>query len=348
MKPPIQELGAFALLIGDRKDEQIRRDRELDMTERKPLLDYDKQIKKLKNMGVSFNIINEVKAKEILCMNTYFFKLAYYRKNFYKYEDGYRIEFAYLSDLANTDMRFRYTLLHMTLDIEHAIKCLVMRLITENEEEDGYSVINDFLSIDRSKYKEIDNTNQPLTLEEIKTENKNHLFKHLKKNNDYPSNIQKYIDDPPIWFCIEIMQLGQLTSFVEFYFNRVNDEELKLPSKLMRLMKNIRNRCAHNQAILINLDKDDNTRTPKELMSMTSKYKLPNRVYKIRTFIDILATFELHSLLCSDGIRKGRKPLILDMQQRYKQNFDYYCKTPHIQRFFKALDKIIDNYDIKL
>lgn len=43
-----------------------------------------------------------------------------------------------------------------------------------------------------------------------------------------------------------------------------------------------------------------------------------------------------------------RKPLILDMQQRYKQNFDYYCKTPHIQRFFKALDKIIDNYDIKL
>ncbi|MEJ7487757.1 Abi family protein [Staphylococcus pasteuri] len=318
------------------------------MTTRKPILDYTSQIKKLKRMGINFNIINEDKAKDILRDNTYLFKISYYRKNFYKYEDGYRIEFAYLSDLSNIDMRFRYTLLHMTLDIEHAIKCLVLKLVTEDENEDGYDIINDFLSIDRSRYQEIDSDHQPLTLEQIKAANKEQLFKHLKKQQEYPSKIQKYINDPPIWFCIEIMQLGQLTSFVEFYYERCKNDQLKIPSKLMKLMKNIRNKCAHNQAILINLGRNEETRAPRELMSMSSIYQLPNSMFKVRTFIDILATFELHNLLCSKGIKKGRKPAILELKSRYKLHFSYYKKAIDIQKFFSAMDKIIDSYSQKI
>lgn len=40
---------------------------------RKPKLNYEEQIKKLKSLGILFNEINENKAKEILKNNTYFF-----------------------------------------------------------------------------------------------------------------------------------------------------------------------------------------------------------------------------------------------------------------------------------
>lgn len=294
-------------------------------------------------MGIHFSIINDEKAKEILSCNTYLFKLAYYRKNFYKYEDGYRIEFAYLSDLANTDMRFRYTLLHMTLDIEHALKCLVMKLISEDKSEDGYTILDDFLCIDKSQYNSYDNQ-QPFSLEEIKQINKEHLFRHLKKNNKYPNEIQKYIDDPPIWFCIETMQLGQFTSFLEFYFNRSQNPQLKVPSKLMRLVKNVRNKCAHNQAILINLQADESIKAPKELMSWTSQLNLPKNMYRVKPFLDILATFEIHQRFCSKGIKEARKPSLEDVKNRYNRNFNYYNRAQNIQKFYKSMDKIIDNY----
>lgn len=40
---------------------------------RKPKLNYEEQIKKLKSLGILFNEINENKAKEILKNNIYFF-----------------------------------------------------------------------------------------------------------------------------------------------------------------------------------------------------------------------------------------------------------------------------------
>ncbi len=47
-------------------------------------------------------------------------------------------------------MKLRYTMLHLTLDIEHSLKCLVLKLITENNQEDGYKIIDEFLCIDKS------------------------------------------------------------------------------------------------------------------------------------------------------------------------------------------------------
>lgn len=90
------------------------------LAEIKPMLNFDEQIAKLKQMNIFFNIIDTEKANEILRKNNYFFKLAYFRKNFEKKNGGYFIEFAYLSDLATIDMKLRYTMLHLTLDIEHS------------------------------------------------------------------------------------------------------------------------------------------------------------------------------------------------------------------------------------
>ena len=39
----------------------------------------------------------------------------------------------------------RYTLLPMTLDIEHFAKVKLMREVTERADEDGYSIVADYL-----------------------------------------------------------------------------------------------------------------------------------------------------------------------------------------------------------
>lgn len=87
------------------------------LAEIKPMLNFDEQIAKLKQMNIFFNIIDTEKANEILRKNNYFFKLAYFRKNFEKKNGGYFIEFClfirfsnyrYEIKIHNVAFNFRY------------------------------------------------------------------------------------------------------------------------------------------------------------------------------------------------------------------------------------------------
>lgn len=83
-------------------------------------------------MNIFFNIIDIEKVNEIFRKNNYFFKLVYFWKNFEKKNGGYFIEFVYLLDLVIIDMKLRYIMLYLILDIEYSLKCLVLKLIIEN------------------------------------------------------------------------------------------------------------------------------------------------------------------------------------------------------------------------
>ena len=73
-----------------------------------------------------------------------------FRKNYDKHPGGenkgkyIRLEFAYLVDMSIIDMRLRYRIVEMALDIEHHTKLQLLRKIDEYD-EDGYQVAKEYI-----------------------------------------------------------------------------------------------------------------------------------------------------------------------------------------------------------
>lgn len=217
---------------------------------RKPKLNYEEQIKKLKSLGILFNEIKENEAKEILKNNTYFFKLSSFRKNIPKDSSGnYNFEFSALSDLATLDMRLRYMLLPMCLDIEHSLKTDILEKITNDDKEDGYQIMQDFINNHQGDLNKIFTT-------------------VIKRDNTVMPSFQKYYNDPPVWVCLELMPFGQFSAFVEFYSARTNDDELRKAGKFIKFTKNVRNKCAHSQPLMLNLIPRYKLKTERELKNL--------------------------------------------------------------------------------
>lgn len=66
------------------------------------------------------------------------------------------MDFAYLQELSTLDMYLREIVLNFTLDIEHFLKVHLLKNISDNKDEDGYAIVEEFLSIQKyqREYKE--------------------------------------------------------------------------------------------------------------------------------------------------------------------------------------------------
>ena len=114
---------------------------------RKPKLTVEEQIEHLKSKGVTFELCDEGEASRILSEQDHYFRLAAYRVLFPKRVGGKHdgeyagLDFGQLVDLAGIDQELRRFLLPLTLDVENAAKTKLVEKITDNRNEDGYSVL---------------------------------------------------------------------------------------------------------------------------------------------------------------------------------------------------------------
>lgn len=286
-------------------------------------------VKVLRDKGVSFNFISEDDAIKRLKENTYYFKMSVFRKNFRKDQNGKYIglDFASLNDLGILDMRFRIILLEASLDLEHALKTSILANITQDKNEDGYSIVRDFFETSFLNKNEI--------LSKI-SKRENYLFPVYKKHNETLS----------VWVLFELLTFGQFGEFLEFYYKRVtlNKSQYAVPAKLFRYAKNVRNAAAHNNPLIINLTRGPIVRVPDEIAQLRRRIGLKNSISNKQRMIDILSLFHLHSIFCSVGIKNNFLKELTVFSDRCLRDKNFYGKDSLPEEYFVALSKTLAYY----
>ncbi len=205
----------------------------------KPKLTINEQILYMKSKGITFNLYDEQFAKRFLEEHSYFFKLKAYSKCFQKYINAAHpkygqyvsLDFNQIVVLSEIDMKFRKSLLEMSLEIEHSLKVLMNKLISDDLTENGYSITQDFI------------LRNPRVTKKIQE-----ILSHCTSNSYVYDLVNKYQNDFASWNLVEILSFGDLVAFYEFYLKRKKLSSSY--SNMLRYVRFIRNASAHNNCML--------------------------------------------------------------------------------------------------
>ncbi len=302
----------------------------------KRMLTIDEQITHMKNKGITFKEVTEDEAKDFLSHNNYYMKLASYRANYPKHEEGKKkgkykkLDFAYLKELSTIDMHLRYFVVEMCLDIEHALKVRLMDKISSNPAEDGYEIVKKFLS----------------------KENNINILKGINshKSSDYCKGlIEKYYPYFPAWVFMEVISFGTLLYFVSFYEELYG--EAVVNNTLMNSVRDLRNACAHSNCLLNHLSQEiDSTKQPHSditnfLKGMDGISKQARRTHSRRLFtynmVTLLYVYDM--LMPTIPKQKRYDQLKHFMENRVVRNKPYFKSNEKIVNVYVFMKKVVDN-----
>lgn len=340
----------------------------------KPKLSYKQQIEHLKQKGIHFDKMSEKEALHYLQYHNYLFKLISYRKNYPKDVTNSRylhLDFATLVDLAVIDMYLRSLVLKMSLNIEHFSKVNLLKRITDDNSEDGYSIVKNYLD----------------TLSDSAL---NHINQELARNAKSPYCHQayfKYKNCYPIWVFIEIISFGSFISFYKYciehlttkdqdkYINIQNlcraqkiplsqSEQAKICRQKLKedtisksnfylflSIKRLRNAAAHNNCIISDLCnkseqvyKRADTRMVKSLHHLGfSELTITNKLSNERVAELISCLYAHKCVVTSPGVNKHLAIELHDFTKRLFQHHNYQ-ENNLIESTFHILSVIIDKW----
>lgn len=118
----------------------------------------------------------------------------------------------------------------MTLDIEHLAKVRLMREVTERADEDGYSIVADYLE----------------SLSERNLSIREKEMERLKRDRYSGGMARKYDEEKPVWVLIELLSFGGFINFYLFCTDRWKDRRMRSEHYLLRQAQAVRNACAHD------------------------------------------------------------------------------------------------------
>ncbi|AFR99439.1 hypothetical protein LBSG162_04570 [Lentilactobacillus buchneri subsp. silagei] len=283
-------------------------------------------IKHMKGKGIRFELVSEPDAIQMLATKNYYFKLTSYRKNFHQIDGKYEnLDFAYLTDLASIDMQLRRYLLGISLDIEHGIKTRIIDLITKDPEEDGYSVVKDFSTFNQRGYDQ--------------------TMKYLKRNDYLHDMYVKHRNHPSIWMFLEVATFGVLSRFVDFYYHRSRNKDVKLAHILLKYAKHIRNASAHNNAIMVNLfsaeEKVKHRNTT--VVMFATKMGIDASLVTDMKVNDLVSLYSLHRRFSSVGSQELTRKEGQKLLKRASKHANYYTHEPVLIKFYQLFSKLINS-----
>ena len=310
---------------------------------RKPWLTASEQVEHLKSKGVHFSLMEEDSAKTYLEKNSNYFRLHAYRLGFPKVDEGVRkgeyvnLDFKMLVDLSIVDMLLRYEMLPLTLDVEHFAKVRLLKRI-EAENEDGHSVVSDFIS----SYDKKDS--RGATSNSLKDE----ILRG--KASPYTSGlIDRYVDfSYPAWAFIEVISFGSFLYFYKFCAGRFGDRRMLDEFYLLQAVKSLRNACTHNNCILNSLCAGKPMHKPRYAV-MQELSTIPDIGYYQRKskmsndrIQQIVTTLYVHRNLASQGVLEHRASSLSAFTHRMNEHIDYYRGNLQVYSGFVFLTKVIE------
>lgn len=269
----------------------------------KPLLTVDQQIAHMKAKGIAFDLVSEQEAAAYLADRTYFFKLYAYRTLFERRVGGKRdgqyanLDFGHLKLLASLDRTLRYTLLPMTLDVEHFARTRLVREVTEREGEDGYSVVSDYLA-------SLNHDDRRRRMGEINSFLKDAYSGDLARKYGMP-------DSMPIWVYLELASFGSFSSLYLFCANRWDDAAMREEHYQLRQSQLVRNACAHSSDVINGFSRAEgsieaNTLVLRALADAGISHRVRTSKMRNPRLQQIATTLYLHSRIVPEGTSRER------------------------------------------
>lgn len=307
------------------------------------LFTAEEQILHMKEKGITFTNTSEDDARLYLETNNNYFKLKAFRKGFYKHETGpntgkyIKLDFGYLVDLSIIDMRFRYILLHLALDIEHYAKIKLLRRAAEAN-LDGFSVLAEFKKDQPGRYS--------IAEEDINRSRKSAYCGDL---------VRKYESHMPIWAFIEVVSFGSFMTLYKFIADKLSDKDMQDDFYLLLSVKNLRNACAHNSCILNDLKPvtPDN-----QANKLTGNYQLNRELKKLglsassrkkkmsnpRIFDTITTLYAHKKIVTSQGVKERASKELDSLLNRMFHHIEYYSLNETIGTSFDFMKTAIQSW----
>ena len=286
--------------------------------------------------GITHKYDSEDDILNFLSNNNYYFRVISYRKNYTKDFGKYvNLDFAYLKELSTIDMHLRFIIIKMCLDIEHILKVNLINKIQNNEKEDGYNIVSNFLEENPYVVKKLWEHKTSTYCGQI-------IKKYFKFENK--EKLKKPIECP-VWAFFEVIPFGTLIGFYRYYLNRYeSNNDIK---DILNPIKSIRNGCAHNNCILHNLNKESTkanqiiTKFVSKIDGMTKGFR--NNRLQVRVIYEFTCLLYAYNKLIPDTIKYKRFEELNDLfKNRMLRHSDYFKSQKNIASNYEFLQKIID------
>ncbi len=310
----------------------------------KTKLTIEQQIDDMKSKGVCFNTVTEQDAIRYLKFNCYYFKLKAYERNFEVYHSTAKkgqyinLDFAYIQELYELDNILKSLIISMATDIEHALKIRILNDVIANSEEDGYSIVNKFLSEDFVRVKAIREKVGKTTLTDL-------IKSHISADDTD-------IDEYALWEIVEVLSLGSFIELYELYYGTYHSSQPNYTS-FLKPVKILRNAAAHNNCLLNSIRKPYNVSisATKEMMTLLSRIngitkETRNKWMANPLIHDFIVLVFLYLQVVKDSKKKQACIQALDdlFFSRMLKNKDYFIKNNVLCECYHFTSRVVQYF----
>ena len=149
--------------------------------------------------------------------------------------------------------------------------------------------------------------------------------------------------DYPYWALLEHMDYGCLIKFVNFYYQKHGCKSLKKASELGDGARHIRNACAHNSVLLLNVfEKNDKLSNVNAVVTTFAKQVDVIKYKNYKKVNDLISLLVLAKTYCSPAVLKYQKQAIDNFIVRCRRNQSAYAKNVELTKMMVVFKKIVD------